>query len=760
MPDLEKLLSTHPNRPEQTDESWDKLLWTPVPFQAMEVLASEDGDDNKLTFSFASEETVKRWYGTLMLSCKRGAMEDERVRDNAVPFCWEHIAPYDLGMVRKVWLSGRVAYTTVEFNGRMDSQEIKTEMKNGMRPNVSPLAIPLSMDDIEITEVEGSWDIHVAYLKWGPYEISSVSMPANSKVGIGAGKLHASALSMDSKVGAMIETAQRRIWQMTTVNTIKDIPSPEGGQQLNAGGAPNYNAPEGFEWVPDGVKMGANGPEVNGWKLVSKQGTPAPSSANSPAPQTPVSQSQETPVVANQSQLTVSMTPELEKYLREQSEQLKAATERSEILGLALASGHPEIAQEYLKGENTPEKIREKLATIAFNPHMMQGKPTPGQEQRFSIARLARAKLDQQNADYQREAQFELETVSILARQSQLGGSVVPFDVYARGGPILNGNALNGKSIYGVQNRWERPGTYLDEKGEPLTVVTAGTSGAANAIVTAIDLDRTVDFLVEDSDILMKCDVAMGLVGNVQIPIELTGATIGFTAENTVQAESVPTYGNVQITPHQMSANVNISKQAIIQTSGWIERQIRMLLARQFRSQINNYLLIGTGLNNQPSGLQTTTNLPTTSGGTLATLNWSDVVDHEEIVDNAWIPEMGRCWVMSNASYAQHLKTEKATNTGIFLLDKNMPLMSYDAIKSSFLLDSGSITPNTPATSTVTAKGRVIFGNFLDQFVGFWDGFEIVVEGITSPAEVKITIIVWWDTVTKRLASFNRRVYT
>ena len=290
------------------------------------------------------------------------------------------------------------------------------------------------------------------------------------------------------------------------------------------------------------------------------------------------------------------MSPELKKYLEEQGAALAAQTERAEILALAMMAGHPEIAQAYLKGEEKADNIREKLVSVAMNPHMMQGRVGPGQEQRFSIARLARAKLDPANVEYQRLAQHELEATTSLARLSSQGGPVVPFDIYAKGGPVLTGNVLQGKQLYGIANRYERPGNYLDEDGEPLTVTTVGAPGgtsAGNAIATAIDLDRTVDFLVEDSDILMKCDVAMGLVGNVQVPIELTGATIGFTGETTVQGESTPTYGNVQITPHQMSANVNISKQAIIQSSGWIERKIRMLLARQFRSEINKYLYGG-----------------------------------------------------------------------------------------------------------------------------------------------------------------------
>ena len=738
---LESLLESHPNRPKSEDGSWDKLLWTPVPFSAvMAVEDSEDGDDNKLTFSFASEEVVARWFGTLTLSCKRGALLDERVKDNAVPFVFEHIAPYDLGMVRKVWLQARVAYTTIEFNGRMDSQEIKNEMQTGMRPNVSPLAVPLTMDDITIIRKDDSYNVDITYNKWQAFEISTVSMPANSKVGVGAGKLAlnvgASALAIDKEVGAMVEGAQRRIWQMSMNNAIQNDPAGNPlaptsiGQPLNTGGTP-FQVPEGFELVPEGVSLGANGLQATSYKLVPKA---APAAAAIP----PVAPSAPAPVSAAEA-LQVSMSPELQEYLKGQAAALAVATERSEILTLAVASGNAALAQEFLDGKETGENIRAKLVSLAMNPHMMQGKVRGGEE-RFSLARMVRAKVWPENTEYQRLAQFELESSTGYENLSRQGGPVTPFKTYAQGGPVLPVS-----SLHGISNRGER----IPPGDEQLAVTVAGTSGAINAVVTAIDLDRTVDFLVEDSDILMKCDVAMGLVGNVQIPVETGGATIGFTAEGAVQAESVPTYTHADATPKQMSAHIAVSKQAIIQTSGWIERRMRMLLARQFRSQINYYLINGTGANGQPLGLVNAAGLPARAApGTLATLNWDDVVSTEEEVDNEWVPEMGRAWVMGNAAYKKHLVTEKATNTGIFLLEKGQPLMSYDAIKSSFMPEAS------------TTKGHVMFGNFLDLFVGFWDGFETVVEGITAPNEVNITVIVWWDTIVQRIKSFLDNLYT
>ena len=124
---------------------------------------------------------------------------------------------------------------------------------------------------------------------------------------------------------------------------------------------------------------------------------------------------------------------------------------------------------------------------------------------------------------------------------------------------------------------------------------TAGVS-AGSAIPTLWDFDRTVDFLVEDADILQKCDVAMGLTGNLQVPIEdWTTTNPAFQAEGASPGELSPTYSHYNATPHMLSARFEISRQSLVQSSGWIERKIRATAARIFRSRINYFLVNGAG---------------------------------------------------------------------------------------------------------------------------------------------------------------------
>ena len=675
-------------------------------FQA-EFFATEGKNDSWLTFSFASEQPVKRWWGTLTLSCKRGAMTMEEVLDNNAPFLKDHDPRIQLGMVRNVWLRNRVAYADVEFNNREESMTVREEMLGGLRPGISPLAVPKDDDSIEIL-TDGGWtNEEVTFKIWSPWEISSVSMAANGKVGVGPNKL-SSQPEVELNVDAMMDVARRRYWHMTMRNEPPQEP---------------------LEGTPPGSP-------------------PVPPAAAPVALETPPAENH--PAAAAQL-LTAAPGPTQEQlnqwrvYAAEEQKKAATAENLAEIYKLGIQHGQIELAQEFVAGGKSAQEFRDKLLTVKFNPNVRTSpiKNENGHE-KFSLAALARAQSFPHDANYQAAAQYELGSIQdaaadkdITSRSAQ-GGAMVPFSAYAKGG-----NVLLSRQMKEVANREEQ------------LAVTTATGSAGSGIATLVDLDRTVDFLVEDADVLMHCDVIMGLTGNVQIPQEATAATLGFNAEGTVQAVSNPTFTHVSITPHMLSAQVEISKQSLIQTSGWVERQIRMLLARQFRSQINNYLLNGSGLSDQPTGLITTASLPTISSpGTLANVNWEDVVDVEEKVDNEWVPEMGRLWVIGRAAYKKLLTTLKGGSASSeYILDASgtrttRTLMGYLALKSSFAAETG------------TDKGHILYGNFMDLCVGFWDGFEVVIDAVTKPALVIITIMVFWDTVVKRKASFVQAKYT
>ena len=109
------------------------------------------------------------------------------------------------------------------------------------------------------------------------------------------------------------------------------------------------------------------------------------------------------------------------------------------------------------------------------------------------------------------------------------------------------------------------------------------------------------------------------------------------------------------------------------------------------------------------------------------------------------------------------MKAPKAGSTStfpIYILDGEMGdrhtrmLMNYPAVKSSFLAETGIVA------GLAATKGHMIFGNWLDMFVGFWEAFEVVVEGITSPLQITTTVAVDWDAVVARKASFVQGAFS
>ena len=242
----------------------------------------------------------------------------------------------------------------------------------------------------------------------------------------------------------------------------------------------------------------------------------------------------------------------------------------------------------------------------------------------------------------------------------------------------------------------------------------------------------------------------MGLTDNWQVPIETAGITFGFNAEGAVQAVSDPTFGSATMTPKMLSGAVLLTKQALMQTNGWLEVRVRRLFARQYASNINAFLMRGTGANNQPAGLldDAYSARQAQASTTVANITWNTAVTMQEALDSIWIPDMARVFVASPGAYV-HLRTkEREANTGNYLIPAEAPKMSRTmagdrALRSSFV---GSGSGNS-------YKNQILYGEFSDVQVGFWDGIEFVVDGITAPANVRITMMQFWDMVLSRQKS-------
>ena len=121
------------------------------------------------------------------------------------------------------------------------------------------------------------------------------------------------------------------------------------------------------------------------------------------------------------------------------------------------------------------------------------------------------------------------------------------------------------------------------------------------------------DELLADSfiDILLEFTAATRLVtrlddlqGNLSFPKQASRATAQFTGEIEAADEQDPTFELVQMSPKHVRSWVRTSATVLHQSSISVEQFLRRDLARAIAKKIDYSILTGTGLNNQPMGIE------------------------------------------------------------------------------------------------------------------------------------------------------------
>ena len=138
-----------------------------------------DEQSRTLEFSFSSEQPVDRWFGPEVLSHSDGAMDMSRLNDGA-PLLWNHDPDRVLGVIERAWLDDGRGMVAVRFSRSQMAEEKLADIRDGILRNVS---VGYSIIDAEPIRQDGIDGILAT--SWQPHEVSVVSVPADSSVGIG-----------------------------------------------------------------------------------------------------------------------------------------------------------------------------------------------------------------------------------------------------------------------------------------------------------------------------------------------------------------------------------------------------------------------------------------------------------------------------------------------------------------------------------------------------------------------------------------------
>jgi HK97 family phage major capsid protein len=140
-------------------------------------------EDGTIEISFSSEtDQVERWFGIEILCHEPGAMDMTRAA-LGLPFLLNHDPDNLLGRVENIRVgTDRKGRGTVRFSSSPEAQQVRQDMLDGIRPDISVGYLRLA----ETTQKgQGNAPDVVTITSWMPFEITSASIPADISVGAG-----------------------------------------------------------------------------------------------------------------------------------------------------------------------------------------------------------------------------------------------------------------------------------------------------------------------------------------------------------------------------------------------------------------------------------------------------------------------------------------------------------------------------------------------------------------------------------------------
>lgn len=154
----------------------------------MVIDSAVNEEQRTVTLSFASEAPVSRWYGNEILQIDESSVDMQRVDNGLCCLLFNHNSNKVIGKVLRTWIEDSKAKAEVQFDEDDESDAIFNKVKNGTLRGVSVGYVVNNWEEVQANSVSTNGKFagpaYVA-VRWSVYEISIVSVPADSEVGVG-----------------------------------------------------------------------------------------------------------------------------------------------------------------------------------------------------------------------------------------------------------------------------------------------------------------------------------------------------------------------------------------------------------------------------------------------------------------------------------------------------------------------------------------------------------------------------------------------
>lgn len=393
----------------------------------------------------------------------------------------------------------------------------------------------------------------------------------------------------------------------------------------------------------------------------------------------------------------------------------------SELLAIGrsyAAHGGIEAAEKVIKEGGSEAQLRAAImANMQTKPTVTAGEigMTDKEQREFSLLRAmsaaATGKWDK--AGLEREVSEELEKRHGRAA----AGFFVPTDLIARA--YSKGNAANGGNVIETDFRED---LFIELLRNRLAVAQLGA--------TVLD----------------------GLVGDITIPKHLTGNTVQWVDENGSATESNATFGQMSLKPKTVTANTELSRKFILQSSLSAEQFARSELLKAMMLGIDLAAINGKGTGNEPTGILNTAGIGAVEiGANGGAPEWKHIVALESAIAAA-NADIGDLAYITNARVRGLLKTKLKADgvSGYIWQDGATPLNGYRCAVSNQI--PSNLTKGTAANKC----SPLIFGNWSDLMIAHWGVLDVIVDPYTksTAGAVRITTLQDVDIAVRHVESF------
>ncbi len=661
--------------PRKTKATKAKIRTTRLYREATFQRDTLDMDERTVELAFSSENGVERWFGLEVLSHKKGAVRLDRLRDQG-PLLLNHDSRDHIGTVvsAKIDSKNRTGRAVVRIGRGADRDAVLQDIEDGIRKSVS-VGYAIHRMQLEEASDEGL-DTYRA-TDWEPYEVSLVSMPADTSVGVGR---------------EAREWRQGDDGEHDTI--ILDLPAKEKiAMKFDNRGNPVAETDEDRAAIAAGTALCEDGT-----RFTPPAAAPATVVATAPVP----------------------VAPDADQIR-------KAELNRIRVIG--------KTGERYGQSDLAATAIDAGTSVADFNTQLLDAMPgaerqpapanadiglTNQERNDFSFVRLMRAQgLGSKMPQFIEDAAFELEACRAAEGSYEgrrLGGLVVPSDCLNH----TREDLMRDSNVKAELVRQVMKNPRYQQR--VMTEGVAGASSIAEDLLSGSFID-----LLRNNMILTALGITTlpELEGDVAIPRQSGGGTAFWLAtDQTDITESTPTLDQVTLTPKNVGAMEIYTRQLLLQSSVAIEQMIRGDIAMVLAIAMDLAGLYGTGAAGQPTGVANTAGIGAPGAFAAATPTHAEVVAFEDTVAVA-NALLGNLSYLTDPTIRGGLKTtEKFAGTGFTVWEPGNTLNGYRA-----------------EVSTQVTAGDVFFGNWSDLLHGLWSGMEVLADPYTLGARLNVRMI-------------------